>query len=383
MSLYEFLTRPLAADPRLQQRLAKASTKNATNLRQAVLNLEFFLMASRPCVRQVDIFWAGHLPMAIAQDLGGTVRIGRFVLGRKDRSASLKLRHFYVPIAATSARLRESITRNQPIADSLLERQIRKIEKTLRQARPAVVVMTANYDPAMRLVALAAQRAHVAVALYGHGISTPSYYLDLDDGISSHFLCWYEEEGDEYVALGVDPSKVAVVGPLRSGGNSDVNQGQRDIDLLVLGTRAQGPDYASVLSQTVRRSSELGLRMAYRPHPLEDIRPILATVPGAHVLNLDEALGAHVARARWVVGGGSTALIEAKLEGAIVCYLHDLSSVSSPSIEAHLRRIADVVASCATFDVVDLDRDVVCKKIPYRSPAYQISLLLNDGWFST
>lgn len=380
MTLYDFLVGPLVADPRLQRRLASAAAANVRWDRRMLTQGEFHLARAASSIRRFDVAWAGHLPVSIAADMGQRMRLGRIMLGRKDRREAFTLGQQFIPVGGFSARLRWSIREGRPVPEPVLDRWAVHIARSLRQSNVAVVVLSANYDPGMRLVAHAARRAGIGVALYGHGISSPNYYLGMDEGVSSHYLCWYEEEAAEYVALGIDPSRVAVVGPLR--GRHPTGQRVGAIrDILLLGSSSQGPGYWAFLERMFREFEVSGLRVAYRPHPLEDLTSAPATIPAAAILDTREDLSIQVSQSRWVVGGSTTALIEAKLEGACTCFVRDLYAVSSPSIDAHLRRTANRVESCQTFGASDWKVPCDDSVENYRHPAVEMSRLISSGWF--
>lgn len=380
MTLYDFLVGPLVADPQLQRRLASAAAANVRWDRRMLTQGEFHVARAASSIRRFDVAWAGHLPVEIAADMGDRVRLGRIVLGRKDRREAFTLGQQFIPVGGISARLRWSIRERRPVPEAVVERWSVQIERSLRKSHTAVVVLTANYDPGMRLVAHAARRAGIAVALYGHGISSPKYYLGMDEGISSHYLCWYEEEAAEYVALGTDPERVAVSGPLRA--RQDTAQRPSAIrDVLLLGSRSQGPGYMEFLERTFREFEENGLRLAYRPHPLEDLVNVRATIPAALILDAREDLSIQVSQSTWVVGGSTTALIEAKLDGACTCFVRNLYAVSSPSIDAHLSRTASRVESCQTFDAAGWKVPCDDAESSYKHPPVEIPRLMNSGWF--
>jgi hypothetical protein len=384
MSLYDFLISPLVTQPTMQKRLAGPALALEVGWKRHALSAEYRASVARLGRHSIDLLWAGHLPQSIGQSLRRELSMGRCALGGADRRDSVKNRLPYLPLSGLSAELRNSLTAGSRIQDEYLESHLVRISKALASCSPAALVMTANYDPAMRLVGLAARRAGISVALYGHGISSPKYYLSMDGGISSHFLCWHEEERREYTALGVPEERSSVVGPLRSA--SDRRSGTTDLafDILWLGNRVRGPHYTECLSRLIRICSGADLRFAYRPHPLEDYSDVMQHVTAHSILSPSEPIARHLSRARVVVGGGTTGLIEAKMQGCSIVFLRDQFPVVSESISDHLSEIADVVTSCDSLNLADLDMVENRSGVqPYKSPSEEIPLLVKSGWFST
>lgn len=292
----------------------------------------------------VDMIWAGHLPYQFAQAFDQDLRWRRIVLGGKDRSSELRRHRPYLPISLLSARLRSSVGGDSAITETNLQRRLNKYVRLFEHLNPAALIVTANYDPGIRLLALAARNAQIPVALYGHGLSSPHYWLSLDDDLSTHFLCWTNEEAVEYTRLGISADRVFTVGPLRVV-SVPVTKPTATREILWLGSRLRSEAYVDCLRQAARIASFRGSRLIYRPHPLEDISDVSDVVAPDWVVDPRIPLEVQVRSASVVLSGASTALVEAGMAGAATLYISDLVE-ASPAIANHLNLAANWTTTC-------------------------------------
>ncbi|WP_169312919.1 hypothetical protein [Intrasporangium calvum] len=252
----------------------------------------------------------------------------------------------------------------------------------VQRVNPSALIITANYDPAIRLVALAARQAGVPVALYPHGLSSPNFWLERNDGLASHFLCWTEEERLGYIAAGVRDMRVRVVGPLRSPRSWNADRRPVDFDLLWLGHRFRAQQYIPTLDRIRHEAEDAGFRLAYRPHPLEDPTDVGSLLPGA-LLNPRVGIGEHLESAKVVVGGVTTGLIEAAMLGRRTIFIEDLDAIEAPEVRSHLRRVSTIATLSNDFSIeqVRLVMSAAITSESFLSPEQEIPKLINSGWF--
>lgn len=380
--LFEFLLKPYDLRPQLESRLAGSAASIATSWRRHPLTLEAAVCRATIRWKNLDLLWTGAPPNRIADGLASAMSLRIIALGSADRRWSINRGWPYLPVSGLSAQLRHAHTLGKAVSESYLNRQLERFSDLFEHTRPQVLVMTANYDPAIRLLALAARQANVPTALYGHGISSPDFWLSLDDGLSTRFLCWTDQEASEYVRLGVPETSVHTVGPLRDLHRaSDVPSAR--YDLLWLGSRDRSELYLQTLQNVIHLAHSQGASFAYRHHPLEETEDILPLVHSSSLLDPAVELSEHIRDSRTIVAGQSTSLLEAIMMGARTVFIDDLVPSASPAIFNHLANAADVSVGSADIGRGDLfDDRRRPERYVYRDPRQEIPRLISEGWFA-
>jgi len=382
MDLHELLIAPIERNPESLTRLQQGSDRVATGWRQMVLRAEY-----AACLRMlkrsqgVDLLWTGSMPAQLERDLTESITWITIALGGGDRVRAWRGRRRYLPISRISAALRSSATSGKPYPRDALYNELERLSAFITAANPAALVVTANYDPAIRLLALAARRSGIPVALYGHGLSSTHFYLSRNDGLCTHFLCWTEEEMLGYMGAGISGDNVRIVGPLRSLGDNSA-EGAPEYDLLFLGARYRNSTYLATIQRVFQDATTAGISLGYRPHPMEDPSDVLETVPQITILDCRNAIEVHLKGAGVVAGGTTTGLIEARMLGRPTIFIDDLDGVQTSEGRSHLRANSNIVTSSAALDVAQVISLVGARThYPYPSPSEEIPKLVRTHWF--
>ena len=187
--------------------------------------------------------------------------------------------------------------------------------------RPRVLLLdSACYGPSSPVIA-AARSLGIVVAEFQHGAvsrghdvynvartlrESPDYAASLPD----HFLAYGKWWGEQ---INVPVAKVTVGNPHRDAQLDTVHRPSDRREVLLLGDGIETAKYLDFAMSLVSISKKHGVRIVFRPHPLERMDPVVVNHQGSSGVEIDTRSDIYesLARAHVVVSEQSSGLFEA------------------------------------------------------------------------
>jgi len=277
--------------------------------------------------QSADVVFVGTKFANLIVRIKDRLKVCVFVQGRSDRRFCLQRRIPYLPAnGAISLIASAYAAASQQDRHALIQAAIASVHRDLLRVRPKAVILWNDGHPFERVVVLAARMGGIPSLAIQHGMFQRVWLANYWDGFADYVVVWGKYFKELYVAKGVDERRVFVLGypfPLPRKPSGKANSKSRKLNMCFLGQDFENYSPAlvsgkrEVISAVVNACRKFGLRLAYRPHPNEDVLSLGDILHNIDIISPKIPLWQILEDADLFFSISSTALVEASLYGKI------------------------------------------------------------------